>query len=149
MSPTPGVATSQLGDREDLPEEEKTRYRSAAARIKYLASDRPDIQFAAKEICRAMSTPQKEDWLKVKKVGRYLQGKPRSVHLFKWQDRPEHIDVYCDSDWAGENVTGKSTSGGMIFWGEHLIKSWSSTQKNISLSSGEAELMALNKEVRS
>ena len=38
--------------------------------------------------------------------------------------------------------TGKSTSGGAIQVGRHWIKSWSSTQKTIALSSGEAELLA-------
>eukprot|EP00973_Karenia_brevis_P048314 6706842-Karenia_brevis.AAC.1 len=49
---------------------------------------------------------------------------------------------FSDSDWAGCSRTAKSTSGGSIMKGKHWIKSWSSTQKNITLSSGEAELVA-------
>ena len=44
-----------------------------------------------------------------------------------------------DSDFAGCRRTAKSTSGGVITIGSHYIKSWSSTQKTIALSSGEAE----------
>ena len=55
----------------------------------------------------------------------------------------EEVHVYTDSDWAGCRRTRKSTSGGMIMIGEHVIKSWSRTQKAITLSSGEAELVAL------
>ena len=33
--------------------------------------------------------------------------------------------------------TRKSTSGGCVVLGKHLIKSWSSTQTSISLSSGD------------
>ena len=36
---------------------EETKYRALAARANYLAVDRADIQFATKEICRAMATP--------------------------------------------------------------------------------------------
>ena len=49
------------------------------------------------------------------------------------------IDVYTDTDWAGCVKTRKSTSGGGLVLGSHLIKSWSSTQSAIALSSGEAE----------
>ena len=53
--------------------------------------------------------------------------------------------AYADSDWAGDKVTRKSTSGGLIMLGNHVIKSWSSSQPIITLSSGEAELYALVK----
>jgi len=39
----------------------------------------------------------------------------------------------------------KSTSGGVILRGRHVLKSWSATQKNITLSSAEAELVVLAK----
>ena len=42
-------------------------------------------------------------------------------------------------------MSRKSTSGGVIMLGKHLIKSWSSTQDGIALSSGEAEYYGLVK----
>ena len=53
--------------------------------------------------------------------------------------------MYVDSDWAGNKITRKSTSGGAMFLGKHLIKSWSSTQQVMALSSGEAELHGMLK----
>ena len=41
--------------------------------------------------------------------------------------------------------TRKSTSGGVAKYGEHLLKTWSSTQSVIALSSGEAEYYGLVK----
>ena len=58
---------------------------------------------------------------------------------------PKPIDIYVDSDYAGCPRTRKSTSGGCAMIGAHLVKSWSSTQNSISLSSGEAELYAMVK----
>ena len=52
---------------------------------------------------------------------------------------PRHINVYSDSNWAGCLKTTKSTQGGAVMWGSHCVKSWSSTQAIIALSSGEVE----------
>ena len=68
--------------------------------------------------------------------------RPRVVMVFGWQGKLEEVSGYSDSDWAGCRRTAKSTSGGVLMWGGHCLKSWSSTQKNITLSSGEAELVA-------
>ena len=52
---------------------------------------------------------------------------------------------YSDSDWAGDPRSRKSTSGGGIRLGAHLITHWSRTQSCIALSSGEAELNGMLK----
>ena len=44
----------EVEDGELLEGEERTAYRALAARVNYLAQDRPDIQYQAKEICRQM-----------------------------------------------------------------------------------------------
>ena len=64
------------------------------------------------------------------------------MQVFEWQQEEVGISTYVDSDWAGDRKTCKSTSGGMIFRGSHLLKSWSTNQQIIALSSGEAELYA-------
>ena len=52
---------------------------------------------------------------------------------------------YSDSDWAVCRVTGKSTSGGALMIGSHLMKAWSRTQNHVTISSVEAELYAMVK----
>ena len=117
-------------------------YRAIVARINFLAADRSDVQFASKECSRRMSSPCLRDWGAVKRIGRYLLGRPRAVQHFDWQDRPACFSVYSDSNWAGCKATRKSTSGACLLWGGHVLKSYSRTQSNIALSSGEAELYA-------
>ena len=119
-----------------------SEYRALAARANFLAIDRPDIEFAVKEICRTMANPTTGDMKKIKRLARYLKEVPRLVSRFDFQKEPWEIEGFSDSDWAGCKRTARSTSGGAIMAGKHLIKSWSSTQKNITLSSGEAELVA-------
>ena len=77
-----------------------------------------------------------------KRLCRYLVGLPRMVFRYQWQSA-ETIDVYTDTDFAGCPRTRKSTSGGCVLIGKHTIKSWSSTQASIALSSGEAEFYGL------
>ena len=43
--------------------------------------------------------------------------------------------VFSDSNWAG-------LDGGVMMRGTHHLKSWSRTQKNVTLSSAKAELLA-------
>ncbi len=119
-------------------------YRSCVARANYLAQDRADIAYAVKEACRDMANPTTSSWEKVKRVVRYLKGEPRVVYEYNWQNH-EDITVYVDTDWAGCFKTRKSTSGGAIMRGGHLLKHWSSTQQTIALSSGEAELKGIVK----
>ena len=68
----------------------------------------------------------------------------RLVYKFPWQSAT-HIEVYSDTDWAGCPRTRKSTSGGAVMIGSHCIRTYSSTQTLVSLSSGEAEYYGLVK----
>ena len=75
----------------------------------------------------------------LKRLGRYLLGSPRVITKFEYQEEKKGIEAWTDTDYAGCMRTRKSTSGGILKIGEHIIKSWSTTQSVISLSSGEAE----------
>ena len=146
----PGGDKKAIEDEEqsdELQGKEATRFRAVAVRANYLAADRPDIQYSVKEVCRRMAKPVESDWKKLVRLARYLRGAPRLVWTYGWQEVGDGIapSGYSDSDWAGDRTTGKSTSGGLVMRGVHLIKSWSRTQDSITLSSAEAELVAMAK----
>jgi hypothetical protein len=122
--------------------EDATTYRAVAARLNYLSLDRPDIRYATTRACSAMSQPTAKDWTALKRIGRYLKGKPRAGVLYKWQRRPAVMRVYTDSDWAGDKATRRSMSGGCVFHGDHVVKTWAKSQHVVALSSAEAELYA-------
>ena len=143
---TPGEEENKKEEERNAQELDKGKsreYRGMTARANYLAQDRIDIQYAVKELSRAMAAPTVGDWKKLKRLGRYLVGRPRVVTSYPWQEEAEMFTGYSDSDWAGCKKTAKSTSGGVIQKGNHYIRSWSSTQKCVTLSSGEAELVAM------
>ena len=141
---TPGIDGQEEIDKEEECEEitgaDITRFRGVAARCNYLAFDRPDIQYATKEICREMSKPTTGSLRRLRRLGQYLKGKPRLVWDFDMQEPCLTIDVYSDSDWAGCRKSRTSTSGGTIMVGDHCLKTWSKTQAIIAKSSAEAEL---------
>ena len=127
-----------------MPAEKATPVRAVAARANHLAADRPECQYAAKEICRWMASPTECSLAALKRLGRFLEEHRRVVYKYPWQSAT-HVDVYADTDWAGCPRTRRSTSGGCLVLGRHLVKSWSSTQDGIALSSGEAEYYGVTK----
>jgi hypothetical protein len=76
-------------------------------------------------------------------TGRISLGEPRKVLKYPFQRMPREIVIWSDTDRAGCRETRKSTTGGVGVLGEHCLKSWSSTQDVIALSSGEAEFYGI------
>ena len=67
------------------------------------------------------------------------------VQRFEFRGESKLLKGFADSDWAGDVKTRKSTSGGAICWDGHCLKTWSTSQNVLALSSGEAELYAVTK----
>ena len=130
---------------DELSIEESKVFRMLAARLNYMAQDNMYLQYAAKEICRNMAKPRRHDFLKVKRTVRFLKGVGEVSLLYEWQSEEEarQVTVLVDSDWAGCRTTRRSTSGGVLKVGRHVLRTWSSTQATFATSSGEAELIAM------
>ena len=93
------------------------------------------------------SVPRKcaaQAWDALKRLCIYLVGLPRLVFRCHFQHAGS-VEVHTDTDWAGCPGTRNSTNGGCIVLGSHTIKTWSSTQSSVSLSSGEAEFNGVAK----
>ena len=123
---------------EKLSEHKHAVYRALVARANYISPDRPDIAFAVKELARSMSSPTQGDWDRLKRLARYLKGRPRVVSKFRWQRANGALSIFTDADWAGDKRERKSTSGGCLMIGNHLLKGWAKTQTLVALSSGES-----------
>ena len=129
------------GSERILDPKDATLYRMFATRTNCLSSDRIAVPSAIKECCHGMVQPTEPHLGKLKRLARYLVGRPGMVWKYHWQP-PEDLKVYSDSDWAGCMRTVRSTSCGVVMRGKHHIKRWSVTQKKITPSSVEAELSA-------
>ena len=132
----------------ELSIEEYKAFRMVAARLNYMAQDNPWLQFPAKEVCRNMAKSRASNFMKTKRLVRFLKGSGEIKFLYAWQNEDEDeacdITVFVDSDWAGNTETRKSTSGGVLKVGKHVIRTWSLTQTTVATSSGEAELIAMH-----
>nr|GEW59092.1 hypothetical protein [Tanacetum cinerariifolium] len=97
-------------------------YRLMIGSLMYLTSSRPDIMFAVYTCARFQVTPKSSHLHVVKRIFRYLKGKP---HLGLWylKDSPFDLVAFSDSDYAGASQDRKSTIEGCQFFGCKLI-SW-------------------------
>ena len=111
---------------------------SVAARCKFIAADRIDIQFACKEVCRRMSALRESDW-RLTSMARYVKSHPHVLLPQKYQEPPKSTDAVVGTDLARCRRTRKSTSGDYMMHGTPFIKRWATTQTVIVMSSGEAE----------
>ena len=85
-------------DETELGPREASKYRADAALLNYLALDRPDILFASGDCSRRMSDPRNGDWARIKRVVRFILGKPRLVWKFLWQDALKLVSASSDSN---------------------------------------------------
>ena len=95
----------EIGQEEDtevLDASEAKRFRSLAATLNYMSSDRSDVQCAAKEVCKMMAKPTQGSWKRLKKAGRCLTGAEKVTWVMRsWRhDDKVNVDVHVDSNWA-------------------------------------------------
>ncbi|GJR46560.1 putative ribonuclease H-like domain-containing protein [Tanacetum coccineum] len=116
-------------------------YRSMIGSLMYLTSSRPDIMFAVCACARFQVTPKVSHSHAVKRIFRYLKGKPK-LGLWYPRDSPFDLVAYSDSDYAGASLDRKSTTGGCQFLGCRLISWQCKKQTVVATSSTEAEYVA-------
>ncbi|GJV24199.1 retrovirus-related pol polyprotein from transposon TNT 1-94 [Tanacetum coccineum] len=116
-------------------------YRSMIGSLMYLTTSRPDIMFVVCACARFQVTPKTSHLLAVKRVFRYLKGKP-TLGLWYYRDSPFELVAYTDSDYAGATQDRKSTTGGCQFLGNRLISWQCKKQTVVATSTTEAEYVA-------
>ena len=114
-------SVSAEAERPLMNKEDARGYRRGAARLNYMAQDRPDVCVSAKLLSRSMANPRVGDEKLLKKVGRYLVRHPVCEIIYGWQEMPSEVTVGTDSDWAGCKRTRRSTSGIALHLGKHLL----------------------------
>ena len=118
-------------------------YASAIGALLYLANTtRPDISNAVREAAQYVKDYKERHWKAVKRIMRYLQ-KTKESRIFYKRNGGLELIGYADADFANCKESGKSVTGKMFFLGGDIV-SWSSRkQKTVSLSTTEAEVVAL------
>ena len=123
----------------ELEGERRAMYRTVVGKLLYMCQERADVMYSVKETARKITCPTESDEMNLKRIVRYLKGAPSAKSLIEIITPSKFVNVYTDSDWAGQATTCKSTSGGVVQWGNATLTAWSRTQQTVSLSSAEAE----------
>ena len=103
-------------------------YRSMIGSLLYLCASRPDIMLSVCMCARFQATPKESHHKAVKHILRYLAHTPT---LGLWYPKGSVFDIigYSDSDYAGDRVDRKSTSGTCHFLRGSLV-CWSLKKQN-------------------
>ena len=116
-------------------------YRSMIGSLLYLCASRPDIMMSVGMCARFQAAPKESHLVAVKRIFRYLVHTP---NFGLWYPKGARFELigYSDSDYAGDKVGRKSTSGTCQFLGRSLV-CWSSKKQNcVSMSTAESEYIA-------
>ncbi|XP_047319525.1 secreted RxLR effector protein 161-like [Impatiens glandulifera] len=118
-------------------------YASAVGSLMYaMVCTRPDLAHAVSVVSRFMGDPGKEHWKAVKRIFRYLRG-TSDIGLSYGGDSQCLVSGYSDSDYAGD-VDSRRLMTGYVFTLGGSVVSWKATlQPTVTLSTTEAEYMAL------
>ncbi|GFW15510.1 retrovirus-related Pol polyprotein from transposon TNT 1-94 [Trichonephila clavipes] len=89
-------------------------YREAVGNLMFLAIvTRPDIAYAVGVLSQVLDKPQQIHWTMVKRILRYLNG-TQKYGIMYLSVSSATLESYSDSDYAGDPLTRRSTSG-MVF----------------------------------
>jgi hypothetical protein len=138
---TPFVSLSRLRKDDGVPLQDPTPFRSMVGGLQYLTFTRPDLAYAVNHICQFMHQPTDQHLVAAKRILRYVQGSLH--HGLTFRPGPLTLTAYTDSDWAGDPMDRRSTTGLIIFLGHNPITWQSKKQPTVSRSSTEAEYRAL------
>ncbi|CAA9995003.1 unnamed protein product [Nesidiocoris tenuis] len=100
---TPMVKDSTTRKPEEQDDQGETfPYRQAVGALMYLmVGTRPDIAYSVGVVSRTLENPKWSDWLKVKRIFRYLKGTSDMGLLFTGCDNTTQLETFSDADHGG------------------------------------------------
>jgi len=107
-----------------------------------MVGTRADLAFAVGKLSRFVSGYGKEHCAAVKCVLRYVKGSVDKGLVYN-KSASGIFQGFSDADWAGDYETRRSTTGFMFIFGGAAVSWASKLQKTVTLSTMEAEYMAL------
>jgi hypothetical protein len=130
---------------EEINDMKNVPYQEALGAIMYLATcTRPDLAYTMQFLSRPMLNPGREHWNALKHVLRYIKGTLDFGITYNGNNADGTLLIaYADSSFGDCQETGRSTHGYIVTMAGGLV-SWSSKrQECVTLSTGEAEYVAL------
>ena len=117
-------------------------YRSMIDCLLYLIASHPDTSFSVGVCARLQANPKMSHLTVVKRIIKYVNG-TSDLGFFYRKESNVFLARYFDANWAGNADDRKRTTGCCFYVGTNLVP-WMSKKKNsISLSTVEAECIAV------
>jgi hypothetical protein len=130
----------------------RAQYKRACGSLLYLSTwTRPDIAEAVRCVCTFVSNPGLPHWRAVKKIFSYLKGHQTLSLVFSSSSSSNTLTpavAFTDSDYANDKETRHSVSGGVVFLSSAPVIWVCRSQGSVTLSSTEAETVALTELLR-
>ncbi|KAI0991494.1 hypothetical protein K3495_g16693, partial [Podosphaera aphanis] len=128
---------------------ELTEYNSCIGGLQYLANNtRPDIAFAVNHLARFLANPSEEHSQAARRVLRYISKQPSKGITFTRKEGSPILEAYSDADFAADPSSSRSTSGSLIRLASGPITWKSHLQREVVLSTTEAEYLAATETCR-
>jgi hypothetical protein len=136
--------------KEMIDEVKQKWYRATIGTLLYLVKlSRPDIANSVRELSKVMDGASPAHEKELKRVVNYLASeKDKGLKIEANRDPVWTIEAYSDSDFAGDKDDRKSITGYVVFVCGVAVSWKSKGQPNVTLSSTEAEYVALCETVR-
>jgi len=141
---TPMVAGFQV---EESEADTRYPYRELVGALLYLSRCcRPDISYSVHYLSRFFTSYGKVHWDAGKRVLQYLQGTKDLGILYPYKpaSSADELTAYVDADFAADKTTRKSTTGCFVAMNGAPVIWLSKKQSCLSMSSTEAEYVALS-----
>ena len=123
---------------------EITRYQSIIGSLLYLMiGTRPDIAFAVTHLSQFSTNPTEDHYRAAVHICRYLVGS-QDYKLVYSREADKGLVTFTDSDWAADKIRRHSITGYFFKLANGIISWHSHAQKTVTLSSMEAEYMAIS-----
>ena len=155
--PTPAPSHIRLDrDLNGKEMEDDFHYRRVIGKMNFLEkSTRPDIAYAVHQCARFAAEPKQSHATAVKYIGKYLQGTAEEGIILNPTDHS--FDCWVDADFVGnwnkataefDPSVAKSRTGYVITYGSCPLVWGSRLQREVALSSTEAEYNAVSESMR-
>jgi hypothetical protein len=120
-----------------------TVYKQMVGCLLYLSvCTRPDITHSVMQLTRHMQSPTDDDMIRAKRVLKYLKG--HKIGLYYYRGSSSSLTGYADASFADSSNTSRRSTSGYVFMYQGAAVSWrAKLQPNVTLSSTEAEYVAL------
>ena len=128
---------------EEKIEMDKIPYRKGIGSVMYaMIGSRPDVAYSLSELSKYLDNPGARHWKEFKHLVRYLKGS-KDFGLCYERTGGLKLEAYVDASFANDVDSRKSTSGFVIMLGGNVVSWISRRQSMVTLSSTEAEYVAL------